>query len=235
MTPNELARQLEKIYGDELKSVVAYGSSLGKSPEKKFKDINVFCVLSDPSPVNLARSNKLVRKWVKKGNNPPHFFGPKHIETSLDVFPMEFMDIKDNHEVLVGKNPLETIVVDEKNLRHECESELKGKLINMRSFYAENCHKPSRIGGIMVESLPTILAALRAALRLLGKTPPAAPKATVELLATSIDLNPEIFFEIISIREDGAMLPKGDDAVLMFERYMKEISVVTEFVDRLGN
>ena len=145
MTPFELAHELERIYGDQLKSVVLYGSAASDDYSKKFSDFNVFCILGDPSPGALAKSNGLVRKWVKKGNPPPHFFDPKHIETSLDVFPMEFMDIKDQHKVLLGKDPLHGISVDLKNLRHECESELKGKLLHLRAFYAENCNKPKMI------------------------------------------------------------------------------------------
>jgi hypothetical protein len=233
MTIEEFAVELEKIYGDNLKSIVAYGASINDAKKENFRDLNIFCVLTDPSPVLLVKSNKLVRRWVKKGNNPPHFFGPRHIETSLDVFPMEFMEIKENHRLLAGTDPLKNLNVDIKNLRHECESELKGKLIHLRTFYAGHCNKPGMIASAMIDSLPAILAGFRAALRLIGEKPPPDPKSVIELLAIRTEVNAEVFFDLISAREGLGLKPRGDDALLMFERYLKEISLVAEFVDKM--
>jgi len=233
MTPQELTRELEKVYGNGLKSVVLYGSAAGGERSKKFSDFNIFCVLDEPSPAKLALSNKLVKKWVKKGNPAPHFFDPKHIETSLDVFPMEFLDIQDQHQVLFGNDPLDGITVDPKNLRHECESELKGKLLHLRAFYAESYDRPKLIAEMMVRSFPTFLAAFRGTLRILGKKPPKNSKAVVELIAGTIDINPQIFLDVIGIRSGESLLPRGDDALAMFERYLVEITTVTTFVDQL--
>ena len=233
MIPNELAHGLEKIYGDELKSVVVYGSAASEDFSKKFSDINIFCVLENPSPGNLAKANGIVRKWVKRGNPPPHFFDPKHIETSLDVFPMEFMDIKDQHKVLLGKDPLKDIEIDPKNLRHECETELKGKLLYLRGFYSENCNKPKLISKMVAKSFPTFLAVFRGIMRINGKTPPKDSKALIETLATMVDIAPEVFLEIVEIRNGESLLPRGDEALSLFERYIAEITTVTEYVDRL--
>ncbi|MBT3182395.1 MAG: hypothetical protein HN337_07810 [Deltaproteobacteria bacterium] len=233
MTPHQLAHELERIYGEQLKSVVLYGSAASNNYSKKFSDFNIFCVIDEPSPGALSKSNTIVRKWVKKGNPPPHFFDTKHIETSLDVFPMEFMDIKDQHKVLLGKDPLEGISVDPKNLRHQCESELKGKLLHLRAFYAENCNKPKLISEIMVKSFPTFLATFRGALRLLGKKPPREAKATVELISAEVDINTEIFLQIIESRTGESLMPRGDEALEMFERYITELTVITDFVDRM--
>jgi len=233
MTPHELAHQLERIYGEDLGAVVLYGSAAGRDYSKKFSDFNVFCVLREATPAQLSRANRVVRKWTKKGNPAPHFFQPDYFERSLDVFPMEFMDMKDRHEVLVGKDPLAGVAVDPKNLRHQCESELSGKLIHLRSFYAANFDRPRRIAEMMVESFPTVMAAMRGLLRLLGERPPADSKAIVEMIGTRVDINPQIFFDIIEIRSGNSFLPRGSDALTHFERYLTELSALTSFVDQM--
>lgn len=232
MEPQELAHELELIYGDDLKSVVLYGSAAGGDHSKKFSDYNCFCVLKDTSPMMMARANKVVRKWIKKGNPPLHFFGTEHIGRSLDVFPIEFLDMMDRHKVLLGKDPLEGIMVDTKNLRHQCESELKGKLIHLRAFYAANCHDAKAVAKMMVESFPTFLAAFRALLRLDGATPPREARAVVENVATIVGFEPDIFFEIIDIREGKELLPRKDAVHLAFEKFAKELEIVTEYVDK---
>lgn len=233
MTPHELAHELKVIYGEDIKAVVLYGSAAGGNHSKKFSDFNVFCVLSDTTPALLSKSNSVVRKWVKKGNPPPHFFSPRHIERSLDVFPIEFLDMLDRHQVLAGSDPLEGIQVDKKNLRHQCESELKGKLLHLRSFYAANCHKQKRLAKMMVESFPTFLAVFRAILRLAGEAPPGDARAVVERLAAKTGFNPQVFLEIIAIRQGASYLPRKDEASQAFERYLTELDLITKYVDEM--
>lgn len=233
MTPHAFAHELERIYGEELQAVVLYGSAAGSDFSRKFSDYNLFCVLREVTPATLSRSNRVVQKWIRKGNPAPHFFEPTHIERSLDVFPIEFLDMLDRHEVILGRDPLEKIVVEPKNLRHQCESELKGKLIHLRAFYAGNCHKPKRIAQMMVDSFPTFLTAMRAVLRLIGEKPPQDSRAVVELLSTRLSFNPTIFFEMIDIRRGSALLPRRDAALAAFERYLTELNVITTFVDQM--
>jgi len=234
MTPHELAHALEEIYGDELKSVVLYGSAAGDDYSKKYSDFNVFCVLASPTPATLAKANGAVRRWVKKGNPPPHFFGPEHIERSLDVFPAEFLDMKDRHKVILGTDPLSGISPDPRHLRHEIESEMKGKLIHLRALYAAACHKPRQIAKLMVSSFSTFLAAFRAALRLMGEAPPKDARAVVELLATRAGFDPQVFLDITDVRSGASILPRGDEALAMFERYLTGLEAVTTYIDRLA-
>jgi len=234
MKPAEFADTLKEIYGDNLKSVILYGSAVGNDHTKKYSDFNIFCILSDPSPIQLAKSTKAIKKWVKKGNPPPHFFDPSHIETSLDVFPLEFMDIRDRHEVLVGDDPLRGITIDAKNLRHQCESELKGKLLHLRAFYALNSNNQKRVMDMTIRTFSTFLAAFKGIIRLTGKTPSNNSKETIEGLAKIIDINPQVFMDIINIRTGEDVLPRGDDAIEMFERYLTEITTVTNYVDKMN-
>ncbi|MBN1282220.1 MAG: hypothetical protein JXA24_00410 [Proteobacteria bacterium] len=234
MTPHDLARELERIYGEDLKAAVLYGSAVGRDYSRKYSDYNVFCVLSEATPALLSKSNRVVRKWVKQGNPAPHFFDARHIEQSLDVFPMEFLDMLDRHETLIGRDPLAGITVDLKNLRHQCESELKGKIIHMRSFYAANCDSPKAVARMMVESFPTFMAAMRGTLRLLGKKPPADARAVAELIGDRLDINPAVFYDVIEIRRGASMMPRGDDALAMFERYLTELAALTSFVDTMN-
>ena len=233
MTPHELAHELERIYQERLKSVVLYGSAAGGDYSKKYSDFNIFCVLDDPSSAELARANRLIRKWIRKGNPPPHFFDPKHIETSLDVFPLEFLDIQDQHQVLLGRDPLEGISVDHKNLRHQCESELKGKLLHLRSFYVANCHRPRQIAKMMIQSFPTFLATFRGTLRLLNEKPSRDARTVVELISQKIDINPQVFLDIIEIRKGDSILPRGEGALTAFERYLTELEAITTYVDQM--
>ncbi len=233
MTPQELAVELKKEYGDMLKSVVLYGSAAGGDHSKKFSDFNIICILDHILPSLIARSNRIVRRWVKAGNPPPHFFGEDHIRESLDVFPIEFLDMQERHEGVAGIDPLAGIEVDPKNLRLQCESELKGKLIHLRSFYAANCHDTKLLAKTMVESFPSFMAAFRGLLRLIGKKDLVDVREVLTALAAASGANPDIFLTIADIRAGRSELPRKDEALVLFEHYLTGIDRITTFADTL--
>ncbi len=232
MNPREFADKLFGIYGEKLVSVVLYGSAAGGNHSKKFSDYNVFCVLEKVTPSELMPAQKLIAKWVKQGNPTPLFFDPKHITSSLDVFPMEFLDMKDAHEVLAGKDPLQGLTVSVENLRRQCESELKGKIIQLRSFFSLMSNKPKEIARAMVRSFPSFLTCMRTILRLGDKKLPADARAVVEEACIVSNINPEVFFEVIAIRRGESLLPRRDDAIAMFEQYLTELQSLADFVDK---
>lgn len=231
MTPHEFSRTLESLYGDNLESVILFGSAVGTDFSKKFSDYNIIVILKDCSPGELAKSNTLVRKWMRKGNPPPLFFDPAHVETSRDVFPLEFIDIRDRHQLLFGKDPFVDVTIDHTNLRHQCESELKGKIVHLRSFFAANCHRSRKIAHMMITSLPTFTTTFRGILALLGTTPPLERARVIEELARRIDFNPTVFLDIINVREGNTAAPRHAEALEAFEEYLTALETMSRFVD----
>jgi hypothetical protein len=232
VTPHDFSRKLERIYADNLESVILYGSAVGLDYSEKFSDFNVIVILRSCAPGELAKSGKLVRRWVRKGNPSPLFFDPQHVETSRDVFPLEFIDIRDRHEVLFGSDPFKGITVDHKNLRHQCESELKGKVLHLRSIFTQNSRCSKRIASAMITTFPTFAAVFRGILALLSVEAPPERKRVVEELAKHIDFNPTVFMDIINVREGNTTAPRRGDAMVAFENYLTALETITTFVDR---
>jgi predicted nucleotidyltransferase len=233
MTPHDFAHKLEQLYEGNLESVILFGSAAGGDFSKKHSDFNIIVILKDLSPVNLAKAGKLVHKWVKKGNPVPHFFDTAHIEQSLDVFPLEFLDISERHQVLFGINPFKDIKIDKSNLRHQCESELKGKLLDMRAIYIMNYDRPKHISEIMLRTFPSFISVFRGVIHLLGDEPERETRKVIEQMAKHIDFNPQVFMDLIAVREGKMLLPRKDEAVSAFENYLTEIQTITNYVDRL--
>ena len=234
MTPHEFAHELENICEGNLESVILYGSAVGTDFSKEYSDYNVIVILKDVSPGNLSAIGKLVRKWVRHGNPPPHFFDLKHIEQSRDVFPLEFIDIADRHEVLFGTDPFKNIKIDSVNLRHQCESELKGKVLHLRALYTTNCHRPKRVANIMLRSFSGFTSVFRGVAHLLGEKPEKETRKLIEQLEKKIEFNPQIFMDLISVREGITFLPRRAEALSAFEKYLTEIETITNFVDRMN-
>jgi len=125
---------LKDIYGDGLVSVMLYGSAASGEYASISSNINLAIILDNTGMPNVAKASGLINKGKFRIISPV-FFTEKYIESSLDVFPVEFLDMKENRMVLYGKDCMKGLEVEAKNLRFQCEQELKSKLINIKTAY----------------------------------------------------------------------------------------------------
>lgn len=222
MKPELFAHKLYELYGNDLHSVIQYGSPS-----------NIVVVLDDITPSALFKANRLIRKWTGCRHSPPLFFTPEHFVTSADVFPIEFFDIRSKHTVLAGKNVIDGIVIHKDNLRHECESELRGKLLYLRQYFSMHAHRPRRIMRVMQESFPTILSVFRGVLHLMGEKPGVTADTICNELCRRTETNPNSFTELIAWRDKKMSPPRGKEALAAFERYLTALGSITKYVDSL--
>lgn len=227
----QFVSRIKEAYGDNLESIVLFGSAATEDFSQKYSDYNLIVVLKTNSPSELKKGSKAVRKWLKGENPVPFFFDREHIKTSADVFPVEFYDIKAGRKILFGSDPFGDISIDNKNLRHQCESELKGKILQLQSRFVEIAHKDKAIARLMMESLSTFTSIFKGIVRLLGHEPSRQKRALVEQLSTMIDFTPNIFMELLDIRDGCAILPRKG-AAEKFEDYMEQLKKVADFVDK---
>ncbi len=83
---------------------------------------------------DLEQIKDIVNK--NKTNVVPLFFTKEELENASDVFPLEFLDIKQPHELLYGEEDIvNQIKFDKTNVRKQVEFELRSKLIHLRENY----------------------------------------------------------------------------------------------------
>ncbi|MFA6079114.1 MAG: hypothetical protein WC779_05150 [Candidatus Omnitrophota bacterium] len=131
---NEFVCMLKNTYGSSLVSVMTYGSAAKGTFINGVSRIDAVVVLDDTSLASLSKIKERLRKNVFAPISPV-FFTEDYIKKSLDVFPIEFLDMRDDHVVIFGKDVLKDIKIDLRNLRFQCEHELRSKLINIKRAY----------------------------------------------------------------------------------------------------
>lgn len=230
ISPEEMADRLEKALGEELVSVVLYGSAAGGDHGGRRSDYNLLVVTRDLGVALLRRVAPLVGPWVKAGNPPPLFFTEARLRASADVFALEIADIRDNHRVLWGRNPLEGIEPDAGHLCWELERELKGKLIQLRERFLVGGGKPKEVERLLIASLSTFLVLFKNTLRLFESGPP--PRMKLEAcrrLRTYLDFDLEALEVVAALKEERK--PEGYDPLVLFGRYLAAVERVVDGVD----
>ncbi len=232
MNPQELTDRLRDLYGDNLESVILYGSAADGEFHKGHSDYNTIIVLKDLCPVELAKPNAILKKWVKEGNPPPMFFSPEIISASADVFPIEFFDIIGRRKILFGSDAFKDVRIDPKNLRHQCEHELRSKLMTLHSRLALIADRPKEVLRLMTTSSSSFFAAFGGILRLAGARPKLSKKELAEQMTKLTGIDTSIFIEVVEVRE-GSRIWRKEEALEKFEQFLTSIESVVRYVDKL--
>jgi len=230
---SQMVEDLRGLYEKELLSVVLYGSAARGDHAGKNSDLNVLVVLQDLDLPFLERGADLAVRWNRKGNPPMLFFTPELIRESRDVFPMEFLDIRDSHRVLFGDDPFREIEVARENLRLQCESELKGKMIQFRERYLLTQGSRKDLHRLMIDSFPGVMTILRGILRLSGVAAPGVHSEVIESVCGRFGLEPGPFHRVAAWK--GGESPGNLEQVReVFQGYYRELRKLVKEVDRLG-
>jgi len=91
---------------------------------------------------------------------------------SCDVFPIRFVDMREHHRLLAGRDVLADLVIADDHLRLRCEQELKNLMIRMRRTYLQGSRDPRALSAAMANSIGLVLRLLSMALTLkIGMAP----------------------------------------------------------------
>ena len=230
MKPDELVEKLKEVLGSRVKSVILYGSAAAGDHLGQGSDYNILVALER---LGLDELNALVPisdRWVKAGNPPPLLFTRDRFIQSADVFPIEILDIRESHQVLLGEDLISELDVSKENLRLQLEHELKGKLIQLRAGFLVTKRDAGRIVSLMVDSLSSFLVLARAALRLIQDQVPAQKMEALKLLARHFQFETTAFETVQQIKE-GVLKARDVDAEMLFSKYLETVEHLTDRVD----
>ena len=218
----QVADDYRRVYGQDLVSVILYGSALTADYIPGKSDLNLMIVLSEEGIHNLHLAHDLVARWRKKRVGIPLFVTTTYIDSSLDTFPIEFLNIKGNYLVIQGEDVLAGLSFKKEFVRLQCERELKGKLLLLQQRYVETGGKGRILRDLIAASLPTFTFIFKGLLHLLDEEVPVTKSETISLLARKWKIDEGLFRDLQSI---GAGTLKLSDRELheLFRRYLKEI------------
>jgi len=224
--------KLLDIHKDNIVSILLYGSATGKFYVPRRSDINLMVALSSLHFNELRSSLKLVNEGIRKKITAPLFLSLEHIETSKDVFPVEFMEIKENHILLYGKDLCKDMNIDLRHLRLFCEREIKGKLIRLREAYLEVGLKKKGIEALLKESMNSLLPTFRALIRLKGQMPGVDKFNVLNEVSEMYGVEEGLFAAILRDRLNDEKIA-GQAVEAFFEKYLDEIKKLALKVDKL--
>lgn len=228
----DLTRDLAGEFGDELRSILLYGSVARGEYVDGVSNVNVLVLLDEISPRTLTRAGPLAHRWEKAGLVPMLLEREDWAHAS-DVFPIEILDMIGAHEVLHGDDPLDGLTVSKASLRLQAERELRVKLIGLHGAMLHASDKASTIGEILVAGLPSFLTYARTVLRLADEDAPTASGDVIDSAAALIGFDPSGLKAALDARRGGGKWKVAlTDPVA--EHYHSAAEQMAAYVDKFG-
>ncbi|MBN1625022.1 MAG: hypothetical protein JW944_00745 [Deltaproteobacteria bacterium] len=221
------------VYGDELLSIILYGSAAGRDYIPGRSDINFMIVLSEEGVREPERAFSLVRKWRKRNVAVPLFLTEKYIETSLDVYPIEYLNFRRKYTPVYGKDVLMGLSFRKEFIRLQAEREIKGKLLLLREAYIGSSGRKAALKEIINKSLHAFMAIFNALLFMKDVDIPEGGRSLVLSVSNAYGLENSVFMKLIHIRE-GKIKPDEKELNRIFKDYLNEIHKLSNMVDEQG-
>lgn len=229
---NEFVSRMRATAGDNVLSVVLYGSGAEGEFHPEYSDLNLLCVVRDISFAELAKIAKLVEWWRGKKHHPPLVLSVKELKASAGVFSIEFVDMKSRYRVLFGEDVLQNLQVPLGAHWFQLRYELREKLTLLRQHMLLAATKEKQLWEVMLHSVSSFTTLFRHVLLEMGEQGRKHSREAVAELAARMNFDPAAFVQLMDVRAqklDRKQISASDLAA----RYLSAVEKVASEVDSM--
>ena len=165
---------------------------------------------------------------LKQLKEIPLILTKEELTDGVDVFPIEFLNIKKHHKIIYGEDLLKDLVISKIFLRHQLEFEFRSKLIHLRREYLQ--FKGKDFDNLILSVIPTLVPIIGGLLYLkdsdLGDT-----NNMIRSFSDEYGIDIQVLKEIYDIREGNSKFNKDKEQYI--RELIKVLSNIGEIVDEL--
>jgi hypothetical protein len=223
---------VREALGHEFLAAYLTGSVLTQGFDPKRSRVNLLVVARTLDTDLLER----VARAIPATRRPPHFepllLTRRQVEKSLDVFPIEWLDIRERHLLLEGDDIVAGLEVPQSNLRLQLEHELRGKHVRLRQTLLAAVGRPAELEGALRAAASGFAALFRTLLRLRGESPPADSAHVIERVADLYRLDASGLLIPHVLRQSGRS-PSRADLLPRYKKFLVEVDRLITAIDEL--
>jgi predicted nucleotidyltransferase len=225
----ELVARLQQTCGENLVSVVLYGSAAREDFHEEFSDVNVLVVLQRLEPSSLAAIAAVLHWWSREEKlRPPMIMTLDELRESADVFAIELLDIQRSHKTLFGQDVVTAINVPMNLHRVEVEHELRTTLLRLRQHLLLSRDNQDEMRAVLAKSITSVLTLFRHALIAVGENPPEAKAQALERAGDVFGFEVQPLRSVLGLRHEG---PHSENLHELYHAYMGAIQRVVHELD----
>ncbi|MBN2244109.1 MAG: hypothetical protein JW793_15595 [Acidobacteria bacterium] len=219
-------------YPDTIHSLHITGTAVTDDYDERVSDVNSIVVLEKMDMQFLEFLAPLGKKYGKKKVAAPLIMTPAYIASSLDVFPIEFLNFKRVHSTVYGEDILGNLEIKRMDLRNQCERELKTKLIWLRQGYLSAQGDRKLLTEGFVRSITGYIPLFRGLIALGGEEPPVPQYEVIQALGRVAGVSTDVFSRILREKHEKAKMT-AEELHTIFEEYYAATEKLGAIVDEI--
>ena len=225
-------RSIKKQKSLVFQTILVYGSAARGEFLQGYSNINVLIVLEQITQPGLQQWSGIHKQWAREKIIAPLFLTHTDLRQSSDVFPLEFLDIKECHVLLEGRDPFPELHVNATHLFVQCRQEVHANLLRVRQCYVEGWGRVEAIQTLLPLSLTALLPCLRGLYRLLDRSANTKSPVVLDELNTALDVDPSVFQEVWLLKR-GLSTPGKHELPKLLDRYLTGLGQLVDRVDSM--
>ena len=226
-----LVRTLEQLAPDDLVSIILYGGMVKNDLVKDTDTIKLMVVVKEINTTVLDRLAVAFRKKSRTGQLQPLVLSEEDLRSSTDVFPIKFLDMQQDYELLSGKDVMKGLEIKREHLRLRCEQEIKNLMLRLRRLYVMGQDGSNPLSQIMLRAYFAFLSSLDVLAELKTDKVYRRDDEILEA-AAGLGLNVEPLRRIHGIRL-GRELGGLDEEKKVYNQLMATVRQAAAMVDRI--
>jgi hypothetical protein len=226
---DKFVSQVSQRLGNRLRAAILHGSIVSGEHERKHSDINILLVV-DSVDIDILAAIARLKTKTPIGHIAPLVLSQVYVENSTDTFPIEFLEMQKYHKVLWGNDPLERLKINPGNLRHQCEWELKSKIISLQQLYINTRGNTKAMVEFLIKNLPSFIVVFK---HILGFKNIFLENSleVLEKISSEFGLQNDIFLRLWNARCGKAKIKNRAET---FSGFLSALNRLAEQVDKLS-
>jgi predicted nucleotidyltransferase len=228
----EAVEATKQALGERLLGAVLYGSAASGDFHPGHSDVNVAFTLTTLGAPELEALRSLHDSWSKRRITRPLLLSKGSLDRSLDVFPLEYLLIRECHETLFGEDPFRGLSIDAGELRDQVERTLRAQEMGLAWTYLALARTPSGASHWAARSGSAIAASASGLLHLAGEPVPRTRGETAEKCASRFGVDAESLRLLVACRPGERERVEAQKLLTSAQSILNRLIEVVEGLDR---
>ena len=227
----EFVDQLVKLYGNELESVIAFGSAVRGGFSPHVSDVNLLVVYSDLNIADLDAVAKLAQQARRKHRVAPRFLSLRNLTNSARYFQIDFLEMAEAHAVLHGRDVLDGLEARPADLHWQIAHEVKRMRMRLKQQYWMNAGDAPMLREAVAQRFGSLVHLMRAYLRLVEGSAPLETGAILDRAAAVLGFDRAAAGHLLAARR-GEIVLRDQELTEAFRQLMDLVRALDEHNDR---